>query len=284
MSHSCHNHTQTSRATMAPPSKTTKKTIPVSSKVKVHRQSHPRPCSTPLPSDWPVASQPPQFSSEQSALTPGSLLQELCSGQDIHINKQALLPPSIPKEKGRYLLILPGQFSFKPLKPNAPTSTTTSGDSTVDAKEEALPVLTQTQESEDPIKPPSPNEGNTNQEESDEDNEAPVGQESTAPTTQNKPTVPQFGTLEGLTTPHPKLRISFPTLQKSLVFPGSKVHTSSKYMWLNCAARKKGTVACKVRRCRKWLSDQCRVVFLFRSRLAHLCVHIVDYREYFRQP
>lgn len=233
---------------------TTTTTTTTSSKVKVHRSTNqPRPRATPLPDDWPVASVPPQFSAEQSALTPGSLLQELCSGQDIHINKQALVAPSISKEKGRYLLILPGVFSFKPIKQASSTSvaTTTTATNSASAEptqEEPLPALTQTQDSEDVL-------GNTNQDESDDDdddNDEP-GKESTATTTttnnNNKPksSIPQLGNLEGLATPHPKLRISFPALQKSLVFPGTKVHTSSKYMWLNCAARKKGTVTCKVR-------------------------------------
>ena len=251
------------------PSKTTtttkKKTVTTtttttSSKVKVHRSTHhnqPRPRATPLPDDWPVASIPPQFSAEQSALTPGSLLQELCSGQDIHINKQALVAPSISKEKGRYLLILPGVFSFKPIKQansslaaaTTTTTTTTNAGTVEPTQEEPLPALTQTQDSEDVL-------GDANQDESDDDDDDnEPGKESTGTTTatnssssSNKPksSIPQLGNLEGLATPHPKLRISFPAQRKSLVFPGTKVHSSSKYMWLNCAARKKGTVTCKV--------------------------------------
>lgn len=255
--------------------------------VKVQRPNAPKIRAKPLPNNWPVASRPPKLSSDQSALRPGSLLQEVCSGQDIHINKQALLAPSIAREKGRYLLILPGVLSFKRLKAIGETTSTELSE-----QQKSSPQQPPEESNDEETEPPSnetPTETKSSQmvavdEEEDadeEEEEIDHGQQgegigSGKPSA--KPTLPHFGTVEGLSTATPKLRISFPNSNKSLVFPGSKVPTSSKYMWLNCSARKKGTVTCKV------CMNVCTFSWLHCARSPSYSQFLFIYREFFRLP
>lgn len=197
----------------------TAKKKPKNVKVKVHKDKGPKAAAKPLPKDWPVTSRPPSFQSTDSALRPGSLLQEVCNGQDIHLNKQAVQAPSLAKEKGRFLIILPGNVCLKSLKNSSTNSSQdneSSGDNDI--------LATQTSN----------------------DVEEEGGDGAAAKT--SKEALPQLGKIQGLGTNNPKLVVSFPgkSEQKSLVFPGAKVNTLSKYMWLNCSAKKKGTVACKV--------------------------------------
>ena len=230
---------------MAPTNKaSTKKKAAVAAKksqeVKVRlNKSIPLPAAKPLADDWPVTSRPPTLKPTDSALRPGSLLQEICNGQDIHLNKQALQAPIISKEKGRYLLILPGNMSFRGLKSTAQPveeETMEGKSSTQESLEEGA-----VEEGEDIVKKKSVEEG----EDDEEGEEGAVKASGTS----SKANVPQLGKVEGLSTANPKLRIVFPGSTKSLVFPGTKVNSLSKYMWLNCSARKKGTVACKVKDC-----------------------------------
>ena len=208
----------------------------------------------PLPQDWPVTSKPPSISSEHSALRPGSLLQEKCSGLDIHLNRQTLIAPSIAKEKGRYLLILPGTFSFKTI--NAGDTSSSTG------KEDAVAASTIHDGDDDAAHNDDDDDNNEEEEEDEGDDPKSVSAFNKSVLPIHKPTttavaVPQFGNIQGLSTPNPKLRIAFPRGEsghgRSLVFPGTKVETSSKYLWLNCSAKKKGTVACKVR------TDKCGI-------------------------
>lgn len=229
---------------MAPTSKSTsakkaKKAAPTkkshsSSPLKVERPTIVK-RAKPLPSDWPVASRPPTLAASDSALRPGSLLQQVCNGQDIHLNKQALVPPSLAKEKGRYLLILPGTLNLKSIQQQV------SGDLATNDNLSEPPSQDDNDEDVD-------NNNNYNDDQEDEEDEEKVS--SSQPTANTvKPTtiLPQLGKVVGLSTATPKLRIAFPDCGKSLVFPGTKVPTSSKFMWLNCSNRKKGSVACKVR-------------------------------------
>eukprot|EP00429_Kryptoperidinium_foliaceum_P050772 CAMPEP_0176126642 /NCGR_PEP_ID=MMETSP0120_2-20121206/63924_1 /TAXON_ID=160619 /ORGANISM="Kryptoperidinium foliaceum, Strain CCMP 1326" /LENGTH=189 /DNA_ID=CAMNT_0017461581 /DNA_START=54 /DNA_END=619 /DNA_ORIENTATION=+ len=189
---------------MAPASKAArgKKAVKKTSGVKVKRQAKTNVVKAapvkPLPKDWPVASRPPTLTSENSALRPGSLLQDVCSGQDIHINKQALQAPNVEKGKGRYMLIFPGEFSFRNFK---------NGDS----KEPS------NKSSEEDISEKNSQDDNEDDEEDEDDNDVVVGDGGK---TAAKPVAPQMGKVEGLTTDHPKFRISFPGSDKSLVFPG----------------------------------------------------------------
>jgi hypothetical protein len=192
-------------------------------KVRLNKSAPPPAAKViPLPNDWPAASRPPALKSTDSALRPGSLLQEVCNGQDIHLNKQSLQAPSISKEKGRYLFILPGNMSFRGLK----RTTKSMGDEVVE-------------KSEDLVEKKSMEDGD------DEEGEGTAKDDGVS----SKIAVQSLGKIEGLSTLNPKLRVAFPDSNKALVFPGTKVNTLSKFMWLNCSGRKKGTVACKVRVC-----------------------------------
>lgn len=150
-----------------------------------------------LPSDWPVASQPPVFPPEASALRPGSLLQQTCSGNDIQLARAACVVPNFDKQKGKFLLIFPGNFSFG----NSSNET----DKATDVKQEET------------TKPPASN--------------------AVAAT---------MGRIEGLQTNTPTFKVPFPHLQKSLVFSGKKIETTSKFLALSCSNKKSGMVQCKV--------------------------------------
>ena len=245
---------------MAPTSKasSTKKKVAVvakkkSQEVKVRlNKSIPLPPAKPLAEDWPVTSRPPTLKSTDSALRPGSLLQEICNGQDIHLNKQALQAPSISKEKGRYLLILPGNMSFRGLK-----------NSTQSMEEEVVGVKSFTQQSveEEAVEQGEELATQKSVEEGEDEEQGDQGAAAKASGISNKINVPQLGKIEGLSTANPTFRIAFPDSNKSLVFPGTKVNTLSKYMWLNCSARKKGTVACKVSDCMMNVAGQLVYVY-----------------------
>jgi hypothetical protein len=229
-----------------------KKPASAKNTVKVQRQAKTtikiKPAKA-LPKDWPVTSKPPTLSATDSALRPGSLLQEKCNGQDIHLNRQALMAPSIAKEKGRYLLILPGTFSFKSLKEVKSSSSSATNKEDADEDDSGKVASSSIADSKKNNSQEDDEDDDDDDDEEEEDEDVGQGASTSAKTTTGattKPTLPQFGNVEGLSTPTPKLRISFPNSDKSLVFPGTKVDTSSKYMWLNCSMKKKGTVACKV--------------------------------------
>mmetsp|Transcript_10752 Transcript_10752/g.27174 ORF Transcript_10752/g.27174 Transcript_10752/m.27174 type:complete len:444 (+) Transcript_10752:72-1403(+) len=152
-----------------------------------NRKKPPKPIAK-LPSDWPVASHPPAFPPEASALRPGSLLRQTCSGNDIQMARSACVVPNFEKQKGKFLLIFPGNFSFG-----------------------AEHKKTETEDTTKPI--------------------------SKTPAT--------MGRIEGLRTNTPSFKVPFPHLEKSLVFPGKKVATTSKFLALSCSNKKSGTVQCK---------------------------------------
>ena len=174
-----------------------------------------------LPSDWPVASQPPTFPPEASALRPGSLLQQSCSGNDIQLVRSACAVPNFEKQKGKFLLIFPGNFSFGKLAENA-SSEPKSGNADSDEK----PALVKQEDGTTATAAAEVTSKNPNA--------------AAAATT-------TMGRIEGLKTNNPTFRIPFPHLQKSLVFPGKKVATTSKFLALSCSNKKSGTVQCKVR-------------------------------------
>lgn len=159
-----------------------------------------------LPSDWPVATQPPAFPPKASALRPGSLLQQTCSGNDIQLARAACVVPNFDKQKGKFLLVFPGNFSFG----NIPETTTSNAES---------------------------------------DKTTEVKQEETTATKKSpaEASVATMGRIEGLKTSTPTFRVPFPHLQKSLVFAGKKIETTSKFLALSCSNKKSGTIQCKVR-------------------------------------
>ena len=66
-------------------------------------------------------------SCSSTALRPGPVIQN-CSGTDIQLARSAVSVASVTKEKGRYLLILPGLMSLKS-QPQTISSTTTTSSS-----------------------------------------------------------------------------------------------------------------------------------------------------------
>eukprot|EP00934_Nitzschia_sp_Nitz4_P002187 Nitzschia sp. Nitz4//scaffold174_size87051//23336//25431//NITZ4_005103-RA/size87051-augustus-gene-0.67-mRNA-1//-1//CDS//3329538854//2187//frame0 len=217
---------------MAKPSTKKKTGGPVKVKSNIKKKQAPVPK---LPEDWPVQSHPPTIPANASALAPGTLLREVCHGTDIQLNKQALAEPSIIKEKGKYLLSFPGSFSFRNLiasneKSSQESEPLATQDMDEDADEEAMD---ETAKNDDPSIQTSKSGGNNNT--------------ASTNTSQPRPTVTPLalGKVVGLATSHPQFRIPFPDRQQVLVFPGTKMDTASKFMWLACSTRRKGSVTCK---------------------------------------
>lgn len=192
-----------------------------------------QPAVTVLPSDWPVASQPPRFPPDASALRPGSLLQQVCSGQDIQLARAACVAPNFEKEKGKFLLVFPGNFSFgngadasgkcqRPQLGKAAAERQTDGD--------------------EDRKPSAPKE----QDQGTAKSVVTATTKTTTSTCSSPSAATTMGRIEGLRTNTPAFRIPFPHLQKSLVFPGKKIATTSKFLALSCSNKKSGTVQCKV--------------------------------------
>ena len=208
-----------------------------------------------LPSDWPVSSQQPTYNpADASALCPGSLLQHKCSGRDIHLPRSAVTAPNIDKEKGKFLLILPGMMSFHKKKP--PPSTTTSSaagstkgddvedDNDNDKNDDSDVILLDDDNDDDED---DGEEGGGGGGTKSQKNPSSKKQQASTSTTTTTTTLPSsLGKLDGLRTDHPTLSIPFPQLRKKLIFPGKKVPTSSKYIMLSCSNKQKGSVQCKV--------------------------------------
>jgi hypothetical protein len=193
-----------------------KKHPPPGSKV-VRKKPRPPP---ELPNEWPVASRLPEYGDD--ALAPGLLLKQNCNGQDIHLARNAVQKPNLVKEKGKFLLILPGNLSLKSFTESSKAS-----------------QLSQVSLSQNSV-----GLGQTSIGLSQEMNESVP---SSQPLFTLKKVLPTLGRLTNLSTDQPKLVLKFSST-KSLVFPGKKVSTSSKYMMLSCSSKRKGHVACKVSR------------------------------------
>ncbi|KAG7371149.1 hypothetical protein IV203_019719 [Nitzschia inconspicua] len=168
---------------------------------------------------------PTDYSPDASALPPGSLLQDKCNGQDVHLAKSAVTTPSIVKERGKFLLLFPGSFSFhKPLvkvaaKPDDNKADIDDNDNNNDNND---------------------GDGDRNNQDGNVDN----GDSKPAAVATSKKAPPMsLGKLEGLATDTPSFRIPFANRQ--LVFPGKKVSTTSKYILLSCANKQKMAVQCK---------------------------------------
>lgn len=229
-----------------------------------------------LPKDWPVQSKPPLLTPTSSALRPGSLLQEVCNGKDIRLpGKQTLAEPSIAKEKGKYIFTFSGRFSLKDFASSATVATTSKKESQDKiSPDDATNSIAKTETADDVVQINDEDDddeenGNLDEEEEDASNTSDANKDSKADTasgadaddddstakklpakpnttTSTAPCLLQLGKVVGLATRTPQLRVPFPNSNKVLVFPGKKVDTSSKYMWLNCSTKKKGSVTCKV--------------------------------------
>jgi hypothetical protein len=221
-----------------------------------------------LSKNLPVTSKPPILPTNASALRPGSLLQQICNGQDIQLSRSAVVTPNIEKEKGKYLLIFPGMFSFNKL-----TSTTTTTTKKAAATEEEAEVEVEADDGDGDLKPKSVNTATTKQkndnddddddaddddddDDDDGDEDSPLKDTTTTTTTTKKkvsatiattPTqIHSLGRVEGLRSDIPTFKIPFADIQKDLIFPGRKVQTTSKYLIMSCSNKKNGTVQCKV--------------------------------------
>ena len=226
-----------------------------------------------LPNDWPCrSSSPPRLlnfyrdvlrdeddddddfgflgqsdgrSYSSTALKPGPVIQQ-CSGTDIQLAKGAMNVASVKREKGRYLLLLPGLMSLKnstqsdsTTNVSAKPASIASGDDAVEENENSEV----TDMEKDPYKP--------------ENDDA---QPSASVAAANNSNAPLLGRLERLNSATPVFRIPFPAEssteghgigssggQRMLCFPGTKVETSSKFMILTCKKKQVGgTVKCKV--------------------------------------
>jgi hypothetical protein len=204
-----------------------------------------------LPEDWPVTSRPPIYPPTASALAPGSLLQNTCNGNDIHLARNAVTRPNLAKEKGKYLLILPGNLSLKKLANNdnkrsvAESSIGLSQASGDIGPSEVSSDIGLSQTTDIGLSQTT----NTGLSQSSVDATKKVPQtclsQSSVDATKKVPP-PTLGTVQDLSTDHPKFVIPFPD-GRTLVFPGKKVETTSKYMIISCSTKKKGSVVCKVR-------------------------------------
>ena len=222
-----------------------KKKQPPKSKTKTKSNINP---AIILSKNLPVTSKPPILPTNASALRPGSLLQQICNGRDIQLSRSAVVTPNIEKEKGKYLLIFPGMFSFN--NNNNTTTTTTKKAAAATKEEEEREV-----ESDDgDLKSKSVNNDNDDDDDDDEDeDDSPLKETTTknrkiSATIATTPTqIHSLGRIEGLRTDIPTFKIPFPNIQKDLIFPGKKVQTTSKYLIMSCSNKKNGTVQCKVR-------------------------------------
>ena len=172
---------------------------------------------------WPVTSKE-ELHRHDTILVPGPTLQQ-CTGADIILAKGATMKPNLQKGKGRFLIVLPGMLSWKPLAKTFDNKTTTTTTTSADTHTHNLS--------------PTP--------------ESPPSQPSTdIHTSANVPSKHILGTLSGLSTDTPTLTIPLPNSQQ-LVFSGRIVESSSRYMMLSCHPRK-STVTCK---------DTCQSMIVF---------------------
>ena len=239
--------------------------------VKSHRQQQKAELAAvaSIPKDWPVQSAPVEdFGEDASAYQPGSLVQA-CSGTDITLARTAVVAPHVGKQKGKYLMILPGMLSLK----QSLTSMSMQASKEASTTEELSQPLTQelTQEKDDEEENDNNEDKNDDamddQGQDEEDSKKPALVASKLPleetksedATSNKSNSNSnntgqvvvepitLGRVEKLATDAPILRVPFPD-GRTLIFPGKKVHTSSKFFMLTCNTRRGrgGSVACKV--------------------------------------
>jgi hypothetical protein len=222
-----------------------------------------------FPKDWPVRTSPPNTNNavNASAIAPGSLLLQQCTGTDIQLARASQDEPNLAKEKGRYLIILPGILSFKAAQ--AAQQRTTTATATAAAAALLLDNNNNNNKAgsaKDDNGEEIINETNKDSGDDDDDDEndtkppakstttagataAKTTTNSTTTTTETQLPLPvSLGRLQGMATDTPVLRVPFPNIGKTLVFQGKKVQTSSKFMMLTCDSRRQGSVTCKVRR------------------------------------
>lgn len=162
---------------------------------------------------WPVTTQEPFDLVTEHGLAPGSALLA-CSGSDIVLSRGASAKPNAAKQKGRYIIMLPGILSLRPKSKE-------SGDNGTDK-------IGDDEDEED---------GAKNGVICTDDLQVDVATKSKTPITNLS-----LGRIEGLTTDTPVLKIPYPN-GGCLTFQGHKVNdSSSRFMMLSF---KRGDVFCK---------------------------------------
>jgi hypothetical protein len=195
--------------------------------------------STAVSPSVPTAAACSDSSSSSAALRPGPLLQG-CSGKDIQLSRNAVSGTNVAKEKGRYLLFLPGLLSLKNPPPTVATAAATSTTKAKDADED-----------------------NSDTSMDNDEHEKDTEKKDSLAIATTASALPTLGRLEQLSTATPLLKVPFLTsdaavaigdtannhtfMERMLCFPGTKVDTSSKFMMLTCSQKRGGSVTCKVR-------------------------------------
>jgi hypothetical protein len=184
----------------------------------------------PLPNHWPVASTQTPLEVSQ-LLKPGNILHK-CNGRDIKLSKNSDSKPNLATGRGRFLFVLPGSLSLKkpfekgeegskhdnPDSNNLDTDVCTGMD--VDTPQHDAKMATAVKSS---YQPPG---------------SSPAAVKPASSTS----TLFTMGKVRHLETDHPKLEIELPTGQL-LVFRGTKVSTTSRYLVLSC--KTSGVVNCR---------------------------------------
>ena len=216
-----------------------------------------------LPNDWPVSSRRQVFPMNASALAPGTLLQNHCNGQDIHLARNAVGRPNLTKEKGKYLIILPGNLSLK----SAATATTTATKNNVIKNNN-----TNSNDNENDDDEEENNNNNNNKQQQDLSQSSNKSNSNTTTTTTT--TTTSFGKINDLDTDNPKLVVPFSSssTNKLLIFPGKKIELTTKYIMLSCSTKKNGSVACKVS---FFFVCIVYIVLRFNFFLSHLLTYII---------
>jgi hypothetical protein len=221
-----------------------------------------------IPKDWPVQSTPVEdFGEDATAYQPGSLVQA-CSGTDITLARTAVVAPHVGKQKGKFLLILPGMLSLKQSLASMSMQMQSSKDASLT---EEVP-LTQGKDDEDENcnnddDHDKNGDAKDDKDQDEEDSKKPAAVASKQPLLEDSKSEDAIsnnsnpnsntaagqvepvtlGRVEKLATDAPILVVPFPN-GRNLLFPGKKVHTSSKFFMLTCNTRRGrgGSVACKV--------------------------------------
>lgn len=160
---------------------------------------------------WPVTTQEPYDLVTELGLPPGPALLA-CSGSDIVLSRGASAKPSVAKQKGRYVIMLPGILSLRPKSKESPDAGADKTGEDADDRDGTTDGAT-------------------------DELQADVATKSKATITSTL-----LGRMEGLSTDTPVLKIPYPN-GGCLTFQGHKVNDStSRFMMLSF---KKGDVVCK---------------------------------------
>mmetsp|Transcript_28556 Transcript_28556/g.43159 ORF Transcript_28556/g.43159 Transcript_28556/m.43159 type:complete len:704 (+) Transcript_28556:95-2206(+) len=168
---------------------------------------------------WPVTNEEPLDLVAEPGLTPGPALLS-CSGSDIHLSKGASTRPNAEKQKGRYVMMLPGMLSFR--------------------------RQSQQNGREDNNKQEGKSESESQNEDGDtqKTGQNKVNKESSPnnpPSAKLANATTVLGRIKGLKSGKPTMTIPYPN-GGILTLKGQQIESSSRFMMLNF---KRGKVTCK---------------------------------------